>query len=757
MDAGDDRGSSSVPAAAAAAAAATTGIIQGSRWARQLHLDPGAGSERTSAVSSPLPLQHRQQQIHSPTASARRLQQQQQQQAAAALRHDRAASVAGGGGGGSVLSGTSSAGSGLSMSSSSQLWRDPLSAAGSVVGQVLQEAERERRGPGPSTAAAAAVTVHLAASAAAVTSGAGSRRRQLATLSASLAAAPLGVDDNGAGWGGSRGGGGEGRMAGGPLLEPTLSAAGAAALAASAAAPTARRRIARVPFKVLDAPGLADDFYLNLLDWSAQNVLAVGLGPDLYLWSGASAAVDKLASYTAESATLSSVGWALRGQHLAVGLSTGRVEVWDASTKTRLRAFRGHAARATACAWAGPVLATCSKDCTIHMRDMRAPSAGEGDAPQVSWRGHSHEVCGLRWSLDWASLASGGNDNKLCVWSTAFMRGVGATAAGLGARAQAAAAAGASATPLWRFRDHEAAVKGLAWSPHTDGLLASGGGTHDRKIRLYNTATGEMNGFVDTGAQVTQLVWSPHVPELAGALGYSANAVVVWRYPSMAKLATLTGHTQRVLYMALAPDGQCVVTGAGDETLRFWSVFAGHSDRAALAAEGGCGIATAPPSSLAGTGGAGGSAAAAAAAAGSGTGWRTAGEAAAADADTEDSRVAVLEALVQPLPQHGHHARGPGLAAAAAPPSAAAAAAAAFSASLAAGRSPLLPPGFSSPPALPSGSPHGGRPGQQWHRGPFASPRGVLAGGGFGGSDGEPRWDALSGGGLMGLGTMDIR
>ena len=55
--------------------------------------------------------------------------------------------------------------------------------------------------------------------------------------------------------------------------------------------PKPPRRIARVPYKVLDAPSLQDDFYLNLLDWSASNVVAVGLGSSVYLWSAYSSKV----------------------------------------------------------------------------------------------------------------------------------------------------------------------------------------------------------------------------------------------------------------------------------------------------------------------------------------------------------------------------------------------------------------------------------------------------------------------------------
>lgn len=75
--------------------------------------------------------------------------------------------------------------------------------------------------------------------------------------------------------------------------------------------------------------------------------------------------------------------------------------------------------------------------------------------------------------------------------------------------------------------------------------------------------------------QVCNLAWSKNVNEIVSTHGYSQNQIIVWKYPAMSKLATLTGHTLRVLYLAMSPDGQTIVTGAGDETLRFWNVFPG--------------------------------------------------------------------------------------------------------------------------------------------------------------------------------------
>lgn len=54
---------------------------------------------------------------------------------------------------------------------------------------------------------------------------------------------------------------------------------------------------------------------------------------------------------------------------------------------------------------------------------------------------------------------------------------------------------------------------------------------------------------------------------------YSLNQIVVWRMPKVERIAVLHGHSLRVVYLSLSPDGENIVTGSGDETLRFWKLF----------------------------------------------------------------------------------------------------------------------------------------------------------------------------------------
>ena len=57
---------------------------------------------------------------------------------------------------------------------------------------------------------------------------------------------------------------------------------------------------------------MQDDFYLNLVDWSSQNVLSVGLGACVYLWSACTSQVTKLCDLTPDNDTVTSVSWSER-------------------------------------------------------------------------------------------------------------------------------------------------------------------------------------------------------------------------------------------------------------------------------------------------------------------------------------------------------------------------------------------------------------------------------------------------------------
>jgi len=243
-------------------------------------------------------------------------------------------------------------------------------------------------------------------------------------------------------------------------------------------------------------PRLQDDYYLNLIDWSSQNVLAVGLGSSVYTWSAQTSEVRKLCDLSEDTPadSVTSLSWIQRGAQLAVGTKSGSVQIWDAAEGRIIRTMSGHTARVGALAWNDAILSSGSHDKLIHHRDVRVP-----EHFIATLAAHKEEVCGLKWNTQTNQLASGGNDNKLFVFDKM------------------------SEAPLYKFTEHCAAIKAIAWSPHVNGILASGGGTADMKLRFWNTLTGTLMDQIDTGSQICNLMWSKNNNELVSTHGFSAG------------------------------------------------------------------------------------------------------------------------------------------------------------------------------------------------------------------------------------------
>ncbi|KJZ71475.1 hypothetical protein HIM_09114 [Hirsutella minnesotensis 3608] len=314
----------------------------------------------------------------------------------------------------------------------------------------------------------------------------------------------------------------------------------------SAAASSAqlRRRIATAPERVLDAPGLIDDYYLNLLDWSSGNQVAIGLERSVYVWSADEGSVSCLLESPADT-YVSSVKWSDDGAYVGVGLGTGEIQIWDVAESQKIRSMFGHDTRVGVMGWSKHLLSTGARSGLVFNHDVRV--AEHKVAELVS---HTSEVCGLEWRSDGAQLATGGNDNLVSIWDARSL-----------------------SVPKFTKTNHKAAVKALAWCPWNMNLLATGGGSYDRHIHFWNSTSGARVNSIDTGSQVTSLRWSPHYREIVSSSGFPDNSLSIWSYPTLVRNVEIPAHESRVLHSCLSPDGQMLATAAADESLKFWKVF----------------------------------------------------------------------------------------------------------------------------------------------------------------------------------------
>ena len=301
------------------------------------------------------------------------------------------------------------------------------------------------------------------------------------------------------------------------------------------------------PEKTLNAPDLRNDYYLNLLDWGANNMLAVALEDTVYLWNPSSGGVDQIRPCE-DGNYVCSVAWLKDGgNYLAVGTSSNEIQLWDTAEQKKTRTMGGHSARVSSLAWNHHILSSGGKDSLVMNHDVRIAK----HITSVLY-GHDQEVCGLAWSGDGKYLASGGNDNKLCIYDDF------STAEG---------------QARYVLTDHMAAVKALAWCPYQTNVLATGGGSADRCIKLWNASTGTLLNSVDTGSQVCSLKWNPHEKELLSSHGYAKNQLCLWKYPNMTLMKEFFAHESRILHLAVSPDGTVVCSAGADEKLAFWRIF----------------------------------------------------------------------------------------------------------------------------------------------------------------------------------------
>jgi hypothetical protein len=315
------------------------------------------------------------------------------------------------------------------------------------------------------------------------------------------------------------------------------------------------RAINKVPFRVHDAPGVGSDFYLQLMAASdTRDQLAIVLSDVVYGMRWCDLGHTVLA---APRTGVGSVAFAQGNSRLlSVGTATG-IQIYDAglATAAPLIEYRstisGVRRSHSSIAWRGEnVFAVGQSDAAVTLWDVRIRSS---QARTNSLNSHRGVVCGLAFGPD-GRLASGGNDGLLNIWD---LRRLDA--------------------PIASFDQHRAAaVKAIAWHPDVRNVLASGGGSADRYLRLWDVDARRCFNRRDSRSQITGLIWSTRHNELVSSHGYSEDAAVaVWSTPALQRVAQLheINRRERALYMVGSHCGRFVAAADTMRTLSFYSLF----------------------------------------------------------------------------------------------------------------------------------------------------------------------------------------
>ncbi|PLB54983.1 cell cycle regulatory protein [Aspergillus steynii IBT 23096] len=374
------------------------------------------------------------------------------------------------------------------------------------------------------------------------------------------------------------------------------------------------------PFRILDAPYLRDDFYCTTLAYSSTTgSLAVSLNHRVYLWSEAHGVqnppflVQHPSNYVTSLAFSSENGCK---SILAVGRHSGALCLWSTfddevrfeishpdmitclafkQTKTRRLSerFRGFEVDTED-------LAVGDDAGTIWYYSVEWPEKHTRD--HYHWPGtmvllakiaaHTQQVCGITWSPDGNTMATGGNDNVCLVFDLHEImpaRDLGITADIPGVFPSSSSEAGQHLSvryplvshllPAWalspqseplsasvlsftgsvvtgQYRTtkvgpnrqkhrlvHSAAVKAMAFAPWKPSLLATGGGSNDRAIHFYHAPSGACLATINVFAQVTSLIWSQTRQELAATFGFAQPEhpfrIAVFAWPSCEQIAAI--------------------------------------------------------------------------------------------------------------------------------------------------------------------------------------------------------------------------
>uniref|UniRef100_A0A1A8FDS4 Cell division cycle 20 homolog n=1 Tax=Nothobranchius korthausae TaxID=1143690 RepID=A0A1A8FDS4_9TELE len=119
------------------------------------------------------------------------------------------------------------------------------------------------------------------------------------------------------------------------------------------------------------------------------------------------------------------------------------------------------------------------------------------------------------------------------------------------------------------------AVKALGWCPWQKRVIATGGGWTDGQVRIWDAQSGSCLSSVETHSQICSLRWAEKKRHLITGHGLPHHQITAWSWesPPLSRIHQLTGHSGRVLHLAVNPDNTHVFSAGADRRFCIWDLL----------------------------------------------------------------------------------------------------------------------------------------------------------------------------------------